>query len=403
MGKSKITAPKPGAWLIREEWLERIKAAMMSASVMEASSTQIESFKPLSETNKIAVISITGVLYRYADEAWWNGGISVEEISNALTEALTDDSYQGILLRINSPGGQADGISELAGNIRAAATKKPIIAYIDGDACSGAIWLASAASRVVINEIGWAGSIGAFYLFYDMTKFMDDVGIKEIVVLSSLSPNKNPDPATEEGYAQYLAQIDALTGIFVASVAKYRGTTPEDVLANYGQGAVFMGQQAVDAGLADELGTFDTALALVGAEISTALSRSISMLSVEQIRAENPDAAKALINEGYKAGCAAERVRIKGIDELDLTGEDRTLMQAAKDDGISTAADVAVRVLAAQKERRAKLGSDRASDAAALADAAGAAAETSAKSDAELAKEEGAKIAAAAKSGKGAK
>lgn len=396
MGKNKMIAPKPGAWLIREEWLERIKAGMMASS-FEGETSPANPEDRFSRINKIAVINITGVIDRYAKDTWWYGGVSVEEISDDLQAALADDTIDGILLRINSPGGNADGIAELAGSIRAAAGAKPAIAYIDGSACSGAYWLAAAASKIVINVIGEGGSIGAYAVFYDWTKAMDEIGVKEIVILSSQSPNKNPDPSTTKGHDIYQARIDALAQVFIESVAQYRGVTTETVLSDFGQGGVFMGQQAVDAGLADELGTFETALALVGAEVSKTLTRRISMLTVDQIRAENPDAAKALIDEGFKAGCAAERVRISGIDALDLAGEDRALMQAAKDDGVSTAADVAVKVLAAQKARRAKMVQDRTADVAPLIEAAGAANEAPALSEDEKAKEEGKKTAAAAK------
>lgn len=394
--KNMTAGPKPGAWLIRPEWLDRIKTAISDDTArVQSSLTQPDTESPSNTVGDIAVINIVGQISRYVADAWCYGGVSVEEVGQSLNDAVADDSIGGILLRINSPGGNADGIAELAGSIRAASARKPVVAYIDGDACSGAYWLAAAASRIVINEIGWAGSIGAYMLFYDFTKALSDAGIKEIVVLSSQSPNKNPDPGTDSGHAQYQAQVDALAGVFVESVATYRGVTPQTVLDKFGQGSVFMGRQAVDAGLADEVGTFESALASVGTDISIALSRRISMLTLEQIRAENPDAAKALVDEGYKAGCTAERARIEEIDSLGLAGEDLALAVEAKKDGVSTAADVAVKALSAQRERRVKLARDRATDAAPLVEAAGAAAEAPVPTEADQAREEGKKIAAA--------
>jgi hypothetical protein len=69
------------------------------------------------------------------------------------------------------------------------------------------------------------------------------------------------DPTTERGRAKYQAQVDALAGVFVADVARYRGVSEDTVLADFGQGGVFVGQAAVDAGLVDRLGSYEGTIA----------------------------------------------------------------------------------------------------------------------------------------------
>ena len=120
-------------------------------------------------------------------------------------------------------------------------------------------------------------------------------------------------------------------------------------------------------------------------------------MTTEEIRTQFPDVASALLAEG----AAAERARIKAIEALGVSDEDRGIIEAAVSEGISPA-DTALKVLAAQKSRKEKLKADRAADAEALGEAAGASNVATEKTEAELAAEEGKKIAAAApKKGKG--
>ncbi|MBO0155228.1 S49 family peptidase, partial [Vibrio parahaemolyticus] len=81
-------------------------------------------------------------------------------LAQDFTQALNDPSIKAILLNIDSPGGEAKGIHELAEMIYQARGKKRIIAYDGGNACSAAYWIASACDEIVIDATGCAGSIG---------------------------------------------------------------------------------------------------------------------------------------------------------------------------------------------------------------------------------------------------
>src|SRR5690606_13893161 len=108
-----------------------------------------------------ATIVIDGPIYRYADFfTSVSGGVTTEALARDLGIALADQSIGAILLMIDSPGGEATGINELADTIYAARSRKPIVAYIEGYGASAAYWIASAADLVVIDDTALVGSIG---------------------------------------------------------------------------------------------------------------------------------------------------------------------------------------------------------------------------------------------------
>lgn len=360
--------PTASAWLIQPEWMERLAASSMQddenpGAVLRVSGDLPQRYETMqAQAGRIAIVGITGVLGRYDS---WYSDTSVDQISEALEYAVSAPDVAGILLRIDSPGGEANGVSEMAQAIARAATKKPLVAYVDGYAASGAYWLASAAPQIVINETGWAGSIGALIAFYDMSEFEKNVGFKKIRFVSAQSPNKAPDPASEVGAAAYQKQVDDLATVFVEAVASNRKIPAEEIPTRFGGGAVYIGAEAVSLGLADRVGNLDLALDMLGRKIHQPARGGRVAMTIQELKTQFPEHASALMAEG----AASERARIMAIVALNLGKEDHALAAQAIEDGTQTAGDVAVKVLAAQTERRRTMKAARTEDAQALAEA----------------------------------
>jgi capsid assembly protease len=229
--------------------------------------------KPLENTGgrvemrgSVAVLSVEGPLFRYANLFTdISGATSIEMLSQAFNAALTDPKVESILLNVNSPGGEADGVGEMAAMIYDARGKKPIAAYVGGIGASGGYWLASAASRVVMNETAMVGSIGIIANLVDTREAQAKAGIKRYEIVSSCSPDKRVDIATDEGQAKMLEMVDAMAEVFVGRVAQYRNTTAENVIANYGKGFVHAGRKALAAGMVDALGSYEGIVAELNA------------------------------------------------------------------------------------------------------------------------------------------
>lgn len=245
----------------REDIPQEIVASVMSSGSPEAVSARLG--KPLDNTHAVsirdgvAVIPVGGPIFRHANLfAEISGATTTEAIARDLTTALENPAVRSILLEIDSPGGEVAGISELAHMIRAAHERKPVTAYVDDLGASAAYWLAAAAGDIVAAPTAVLGSIGVVAVMKDPAKKKST----DLEFVSSLSPNKRPDLTTEAGKAQIQATVDALADVFFADVARYRGVDIDTVHSDFGQGGVFVGQQAVDAGLADRVGSFEQTL-----------------------------------------------------------------------------------------------------------------------------------------------
>jgi ClpP class serine protease len=240
---------------------EQAKAARWNRyAVHQQTSVLVDGSQALYRRGRTAILPITGPIVRRGNlMSSLSGGpmTSVELLAKDFTRALEDPSFTSILLDIDSPGGEASGIAELAAIIAAARDQKRIAAYVGDLGASAAYWLASAASEIVVNRTAAVGSIGVVMAVPDPK--LDPDGRIEFV--SSASPNKRPDPHSKDGKAQIQGMVDVYGDLFVEDVAAQRGTTVETVLADFGQGGLRVGQDAVDHGMADRLGSFEQVLA----------------------------------------------------------------------------------------------------------------------------------------------
>ncbi len=206
----------------------------------------------------VAILPIEGPIFRYAD--WFtevSGGATIDTLARDFALALAAPSVHTILLHIDSPGGETNGIAQFAAQI--AAAEKPVIAFGSGMVASAAYWLASAADEIVTDSTTMTGSIGTVMIMPNPEMRSS----RDIEIVSSRAPYKRPDIRTESGrdYVQQL--VDAMTDVFVADVAQYRGVTVETVYTDFGQGGVLVGQYAQDAGMVDRIDTLERTLTRV--------------------------------------------------------------------------------------------------------------------------------------------
>lgn len=203
----------------------------------------------------VAIIAIDGPIYRYADMfTEVSGGTTTEALAKDFQRALDDPATMAILFVIDSPGGEATGIGELADAIFAARGRKPMSAYIEGYGTSAAYYLASAADEVVIDAVAHVGSIGTVVGVPDPSKMVS----RSINFVSSQSPKKRVDPTTQAGQTYLQGLADDMTEVFIEAVMRHRKMTREQVLAV--EGAMLIGQKAVAAKLADRLGSEESTL-----------------------------------------------------------------------------------------------------------------------------------------------
>jgi signal peptide peptidase SppA len=211
--------------------------------------------------NDTAIIPIQGVIAKKMNLfTQISGGASTHLVGRDIKEALADDSIKSILLDIDSPGGTVDGTQELGDIVFAGRDKKPIIAYSDGMIASAAYWIGSAADKIYISgDTIDIGSIGVVASHVDYSEWEKKVGIKTTEIYAGKYKRIASDtkPLSKEGKQYIQDQVDYLYSIFVDQVAKNRGVSSEKVLKDMADGRIFIGKQAITAGLVDGVSTLD--------------------------------------------------------------------------------------------------------------------------------------------------
>jgi len=338
--------------------------------------------KPYTIQDGVAIIPVEGVIAKRANLfSQISGGVSTELVGRDIKDALADPAVHSIILAIDSPGGTVDGTTTLA-DLVAGATK-PVVSLASGTMASAAYWIGSAANSIFITDSTTVvGSIGVVATHQDVSKAQEQQGIKTTEIFAGQYKRiaSSYAPLSKEGRQTMQDQVDYTYSLFVSAVAKQRGVSEETVLKNMADGRIFIGQQAIDAGLVDGVSTLDALVQQLnqdrtsgpsagrpGAQTNRAgvahvpthsLQGAAMPITREQIAAEAPEVLAAIQQEG----ATAERERIQSVEAQAIPGHDK-LIAALKFDGKSTAGDAAMAVLAAEKQTRNAAASALASDA----------------------------------------
>lgn len=220
--------------------------------------------KPYRVQNGVAVISILGSLVNRG--AWIgarSGMTSYEGIGYQLDTAASDPDVRTVLLDIDSPGGEAVGAFEAADKVRSLAKSKEVVAMINGMAASAAYAIASAATRIVSTPSGVSGSIGVVLMHADYSHALHDKGVKPTLIHAGAHKvDGNPyEPLTENVRADLKAEVDQFYSLFVSGVAKGRKGRMTEKSIRGTEARTYIGASALEAGLVDEIGSFETVLA----------------------------------------------------------------------------------------------------------------------------------------------
>lgn len=215
--------------------------------------------KPYVLDNGVAVIPIEGIIAKRMDMfSAMSGGMSTQTVARNFRQALADPEAHSILLSIDSPGGEVDGTHELAQTIFRSRGAKPIFALADGMMASAAYWIGAAAEKVFIaGKTTQVGSIGVVATHIDRSERDRLMGLKYTEITAgkykrTVSSHKPLDRAGED---LLQTDVDQIYSVFVDEVAQFRGVSSDKVLSDMADGRIFIGQKAINAGLADGFAT----------------------------------------------------------------------------------------------------------------------------------------------------
>lgn len=200
-----------------------------------------------------AMVSIVGEIGS-ATEA------SAENVMTSMRLALEDSGSQALVLLINSPGGspvQAGLINDEIVRLRAL-HNKPIYAVVEETCASAAYYIAAAADQIYVDKASIVGSIGVLMDGFGFTELMNKLGVERRLMTAGANKGfLDPfSPQTEPQRKHAQAMLDQIHTQFIEAVKKGRGDRLKETPEMF-SGLFWSGQQAVDLGLADSLGSID--------------------------------------------------------------------------------------------------------------------------------------------------
>ena len=280
-------------------------------------------YRPYNVKDGILTIPVKGVLLHDFPWSFGSWATGYEYIWQAFSRGMEDNSVRGIAFHCHSPGGDVAGNFDMVDKMFAMRGRKPIRAFAHEAAYSAAYSIASVADKIVVSRTGGVGSIGVVTAHWDVSKAFDEAGIKiTFIHFGKHKVDGNPFEAlTPEVKTRIQKRIDDLGEVFVSTVARNRGMDAADVKST--EALTYSAQEAIEIGLADDVGPLDDAVAAFAADLTATSEGDEQMSDFTQAQYdEGVSAAKAAGKaEGMTEGAAAERIRIAAILDSDSAKE----------------------------------------------------------------------------------
>ena len=274
----------------------------------------MEQRKPFAFSSGLAIIPVSGSLINRFG-ACWGYVTGYNFIRSQLNAALADDDVTGIVFDLNSYGGEAAGCFEIADEIYAARSQKPILGVIDSNCYSACYAIGSACSQLVITPSGGAGSIGVVAMHVDVSKMYEKFGVTVTFMFDGdHKVDGNPyEPLTAEVKADILKGVKKSGAAFHALVA--RNKEIDEAVVKGTQARIYRADEALSIGLVDAIATPSEAVLAFFDELSGSKREGEDSMSAETNKPG--EAAPAATPDQLKSAAAeartAERARVSGI------------------------------------------------------------------------------------------
>jgi len=296
----------------------------------------------------VAIVPVLGELVNRG--AWvgsHSGMTSYEGLKFQLARVAGDSRARSVILDMDTPGGEALGFDTAASSVRSLNAQKPVYAVVNGMAASAGYALASGAKRIITTSTGVSGSIGVVMLHLDQSRAIEAEGITPTLIYAGAHKvDANPlEPLTDSVREQLQGEVQTYYDAFINIVAEGRNGKTSARAARETEARTYIGREAVDAKLADDVGSFEDVLAELSRKNVRKSARSQTM------NARLTDAADAVVELEFggqkfadmttllehaaklsEQGAAAQIARITAIlaDERSKGRERATLKIACK-------------------------------------------------------------------------
>lgn len=241
----------------------QLLATMLASG--DSAFNKAEAENPLLEVvGNVGIITINGSLINGSSGWMLRYGVTgYDDIRAALVEALQHSEVGSILLNISSGGGAAEGPNDLAMLIRRIDKVKPVVTYTGSHMHSAALWVGASARRIFASETAQMGSLGTIIVHKDYSEAYKAENIKVTVVRAGAKKAlvNGYEPLTKDAKTDLENKAQFMYDLFLASVSKDRNMNEDVADEKFGQGVELFASQAKEAGLIDEVGSYDDAFA----------------------------------------------------------------------------------------------------------------------------------------------
>ena len=249
----------------REEFKEYLNQIYVNKKSRELKKIDYRKYKKkkskIEDKNTIAIISLSGPIL---DGYQTQGVASGENISELLLKAKEDKKVKAIVLRINTPGGSVFASELIRDNVLEA--KKvgiPVITSMGGVAASGGYWVAASSDYIFAEDLTITGSIGVASVLFNAEETLNKIGINEDGFSSSIFSDifgpilfDKPNPRLINLYE---ITIENVYQKFINIVSEGR-SIPKEKVYDLAEGKVWIGKEALNLGLVDEIGSLEDAI-----------------------------------------------------------------------------------------------------------------------------------------------
>ncbi|EAM1289816.1 S49 family peptidase [Salmonella enterica] len=318
------------------ESLEQSDMALVTGDFMATGKPQARFYQVV---NGIAVLPVTGTLvHKLGGMRPFSGMTGYDGITARLQQAVSDPEVKGILLDIDSPGGQAAGAFDCADMIYRMREQKPVWALANETACSAAMLLAAACSHRLVTQTSRMGSIGVVMAHTSYAGQLEQEGV-EITLIYSGGHKVDLDVTRalpESVHADYQQRMDEARKMFAEKVARYTGLSVDAVMAT--EAAVYDGQAGIDIGLADEMVNAADAISVMAAALkNNSKGGTMPELTATEAAAQENQRVMGIIGCQEAKGREALAQMLAGQPGMSVAQAQAILAAAPQQDVISEA------------------------------------------------------------------
>ncbi len=230
--------------------------------------------------NRVALVVAEGSITRGSGTGLvQDSGIQSGDFVKLLRQVGQDRTIRGAVIRINSPGGDSFASDEIWREMNVLSKKKPLVVSMSDDAASGGYYIAMTGDPIVAYPSTFTGSIGVVFGKINLRGLYDKLGIsKELMMRGKFAAlDSDYEPLSEAGRQKVREGVDDNYRAFVEKVASARKRKFEE-MEPLAQGRVWMGSQAKERGLIDELGGLDRAFDLVREKAGIPRAEKLSLV-----------------------------------------------------------------------------------------------------------------------------